>query len=404
MISENLNSNILKNLTFINGGRKMSYEIVTIFPHELLTEEHNDSCISLYQPTYRQVPGNEQNSIRFKNLVHQIELSLKETASKQEVEERMQPFKEIAESREFWRFTKDGLAVFASADRCIVYILQRSVKEFSVVANSFHIKPLIRVYQSADRYHLLGINRKQFAMFEGTRYQVEKIDMDPSILNTFKDAIGEDFDDKIVQATGSGPNNEVKMHGQGSKKDIIQKETKKFFRVADNEVMTHFSQPMQLPVFLVALDENHALFQQVSKNKHVRKQGIKADYQSMSLKELQNTAWDILEPLYIEKTYDLVQEFENAKARNQASDDIAQIVRAASEGRIRRVLIEADKVYPGQVDKTTGELKEARLDHPEIDDVLDDITELVFQQNGEVVVIPNERMPSNTGAAATYRY
>lgn len=382
----------------------MSYEIVTIFPHELLTEEHNDSCISLYQPTYRQVPGNEQNSIRFKNLVHQIELSLKETASKQEVEERMQPFKEIAESREFWRFTKDGLAVFASADRCIVYILQRSVKEFSVVANSFHIKPLIRVYQSADRYHLLGINRKQFAMFEGTRYQVEKIDMDPSILNTFKDAIGEDFDDKIVQATGSGPNNEVKMHGQGSKKDIIQKETKKFFRVADNEVMTHFSQPMQLPVFLVALDENHALFQQVSKNKHVRKQGIKADYQSMSLKELQNTAWDILEPLYIEKTYDLVQEFENAKARNQASDDIAQIVRAASEGRIRRVLIEADKVYPGQVDKTTGELKEARLDHPEIDDVLDDITELVFQQNGEVVVIPNERMPSNTGAAATYRY
>lgn len=382
----------------------MSYEIVTHFPHELLTSEHHDTCISLYQPTYRQVPGNEQNSIRFKNLVHQIEQSLKETASKQEVEKRMKPFKEIAESREFWRSTKDGLAIFASADRCIVYILQRPVKEFSVVANSFHIKPLIRVYQSADRYHLLGINRKEFAMFEGTRYQVEKIDMDPSIMNTFKEAIGEDFDDKIVQATGSGPNNEVRMHGQGSKKDIIQKETKKFFRVADNEVMTHFSQPTQLPVFLVALDENHALFQQVSKNRYVRKQGIKADFQSMSLKELQETAWDILEPLYIEKTYDLVQEFENARARDQGSDDIAQIVRAATEGRIRRVLIEADKIYPGQVDKTTGELKEARLDHPEIDDVLDDITELVFQQNGEVVVIPNERMPSNTGAAATYRY
>src|SRR5699024_10317074 len=152
----------------------------------------------------------------------------------------------------------------------------------------------IRVYQSADRYHLLGINRKEFSMFEGTRYNLERLEMDPEVLNTFKKAIGEDFEDKIVTATGSGPNNEAKMHGQGSKKDIINQETDKFFRVADNEVMTHYSQPMQLPVFLVALDEHHALFQQVSKNKLLRKQGIKVDFQSMTEKKLQEAAWEIL--------------------------------------------------------------------------------------------------------------
>src|SRR5699024_10495919 len=122
------------------------------------------------------------------------------------------------------------------------------------------------------------------------------------------------------------------------------------------------------------------------------------------LKELQKTAWKILEPLYIEKTYVRVHDLENARARDQGTDDTAQIVRAATDGRIRRVVIEADKIYHGQADRTTEALTEARLDQQKTDDVLDDITELVFQQNGEVVVIPNERMPSNTGAAATYRY
>jgi len=383
---------------------RMTYELVNVFPHELLLSEKSGTCISLYQPTYRQLPDREQNLIRYKNLLQQIVQSLEEKFDKHEVEQWMQPFYKISEDREFWRHTQDGLAIFATADHCIVYKLQRPVKEFTVVANSFHIKPLIRVYQSADRYHLLGINRKEFSMFEGTRYNLERLEMDPEVLNTFKKAIGEDFEDKIVTATGSGPNNEVKMHGQGSKKDIINKETEKFFRVADKEVMTHYSQPMQLPVFLVALDEHHALFQQVSKNKLLRKQGIKVDFQSMTEKKLQEAAWEILEPLYIEKTHELVTQFENARSQDKGSDDITQIARAASEGRISRVLIEADSIHPGRVNTETGELIEANLMHPEIDDVLDDIAEIVFRQKGEVVVIPKERMPANTGAAAIYRY
>lgn len=382
----------------------MSYELVHTFPHEMLTSTQNDTCISLYQPTYRHHTDNERNLIRFKNLTNEIEQSLKSRLSKQALDERMRPFQEIMNDREFWRSIQEGLAIFSSTDRCIVYFLQRPVKEFSVVANSFHIKPLIRVYQSADQYHLLGISRKEFAMFIGTRYEVEKINMPPHILSTFKDAIGEDYEDKVVQATGGGPNNEIRMHGQGSRKDIIQKETRKFFRIADNEIITYFSQPMKLPVILVALDENRAMFQEISKNKYLQEQGIKADYQAMSLQDLQEAAWEVLEPLYIERTQELVQEFETAKANSYGSDDISQIAKATVEGRVRRVLIEADRVYPGKVNKETGEITEDKIEHPDIDDVFDDIAELVYRQKGEVVVIPKERMPSGTGAAAVYRY
>src|SRR5699024_11367537 len=126
-----------------------------------------------------------------------------------------------------------------------------------------------------DQYHLLGISRKEFAMFIGTRYEIEQINMPPHILSTFKDAIGEDYEEKVVQATGGGPNNEIRMHGQGSRKDIIQKETKKFFRIADNEIITYFSQQMRLSVILVALVENQAMYQEICKIKYLIEKYIK---------------------------------------------------------------------------------------------------------------------------------
>ena len=34
-----------------------------------------------------------------------------------------------------------------------------------MVDESFHVKPLIRILQSADRYYVLGLNRQQIKLF-----------------------------------------------------------------------------------------------------------------------------------------------------------------------------------------------------------------------------------------------
>lgn len=44
------------------------------------------------------------------------------------------------------------------------------------------------------------------------------------------------------------------------------------------------------------------------------------------------------------------------------------------------------------------------LDDADVDDVLDDLGELVLKMKGHVVVVPAERMPTDTGVAATYRF
>jgi hypothetical protein len=39
-----------------------------------------------------------------------------------------------------------------------------------------------------------------------------------------------------------------------------------------------------------------------------------------------------------------------------------------------------------------------------VDDVLDDVGELVLKNRGQIVIVPAERMPTQTGIAAIYGF
>lgn len=379
------------------------YEIVKDFPNELFNTEA-EVFISLYQPTHRHGPENQQDPIRFKNLIREIGESLNEKYDKKQVEDLLKPFEALAADNDFWQHATDGMAVFATDSKCFVYRLARPVEELSIVADSFHIKPLIRIFQSADRYHLLGINRNEFALFEGDRYGFEKVEIDSEIPQTAKEILGEEYTEAYITAGGIGAGGSVMFHGHGSKKDEVDKDTDRFFRSVDRIVLENYSRPMELPLILVTLDENHTPFQNLSHNPFLQKEGIKVNYDALTIDELKESAWEKIEPIYLEKTKTLVDEFENERAQDKGSDDINEVAKAATENRVSRLLIESDRLIPGKLNGETGELTLKELENPVVDDLLDDLAELVLKNMGEVVMLPKERMPTNTGVAATYRY
>ena len=73
-------------------------------------------------------------------------------------------------------------------------------------------------------------------------------------------------------------------------------------------------------------------------------------------------------------------------------------------GRVGTLLIEAEREVPGRIDAATGRVEFAELAHPDVDDTLDDLAEMVLKAGGRVVVVPAARMPSTTGVAAIYRF
>jgi hypothetical protein len=373
-----------------------------------LLDNCDPPCLSLYQPTHRHHPDNQQDPIRFRNLVKALEESLLQQLPKDEVRPLLEGFLALADDREFWNHTLDGLAVLGAKGMFRVYKLQRPVAELAVVADSFHIKPLMRILQSADRYHVLGVNRKAIRLFEGNRDALDEIEPAEGVPRTITEALGDELTEPhqtVASYGGAGGGQPGMHHGHGGKESEVDIDAERFFRAVDRAILEHHSQPSGLPLILAALPEHHHMFHDVSHNPFLIQESIDIHPDALSsIDELRQRAWQLLEPRYLERLAALVERFGSARSEGLGDDEVAQVAKAVVGGRVDTLLIEARREVPGRIDAATGDIELDDLTHPEVDDVLDDLGTLALKMGGQVVIVPTERMPTKTGVAAIYRY
>lgn len=371
-----------------------------------LLADHEPPCLSLYQPTHRHYPDNQQDRIRFRNLVKRLEASLQQNYAARDTRPLLAPFYTLADDRTFWNHTLDGLAVLATFELFKAYRLHRPVPELAVVGASFHTKPLLRILQSADRYQILGLSRQEMRLFEGNRDVLDEIEPAPEVPRTITDVIGEKAGgpERKNRVYGPAAPGGTTRHGTGVKEDAVAKDTERFFRAVDRAVLEHHSRPSGLPLLLAVLPEHHHVFRAVSRNPFLVAEAIDTDPGALSPDALRERAWQVIQPYYLKRLGGLIERFLAAKAKGLGGDDLAEIAKAAWAGRIATLLIDAERHIPGALDVTTGAIGFRDLDHPEIDDLLDDIGERALKTGSEIVVVPTERMPTETGAAATYRF
>ena len=370
----------------------------------ILSGDHESPCLSLYQPTHRQHPDNTQDPIRFRNLVKKLEASLQQKYPKREIKSLIQPFEDLAEDRSFWNHTADGLAVLSAPGLFRVYRLQRPVTELVVVADSFHTKPLMRITQSADRYQILALSRNAFKVFEGNRDALGEILPIEGVPQAADELLGKDASAREGAHRTYGPSGDAAWHGTDVKQDATDRDTGQFFRAVDRAVLQHCSQPSGMRLILAALPEHHHQFRAISSNPFLMKEALDVHPDDLSLDALRERAWQLVQPYYLERLAGLVEAFGAAAAKGQGADKLGEIAKAAIDGRIATLLIEADRLIPGTIDVTSGRISSGDLDNPEVDDVLDDLGEHVLKAGGEVIIVPVERMPTQSGAAAIYRF
>jgi hypothetical protein len=276
----------------------------------------------------------------------------------------------------------------------------------AVVANSFHIKPLIRIFQSADRYQILGLNRKEVRLFQGNRDALDEVEFAQDFPRTITEALGADLTEPhlTVSSRGTGAGGTAVRQGSGSKNDEVDIDTERFFRTVDGAILKRYSKPSGLPLMLAALPEHHNLFHQISHNPLLMVEGIKAHPDALSPDALRDRAWRAVAPQFEARLAKLAEEFLGAKAKGLGSDTVAEVAEAAVAGRVANLLIEADRRVPGRIDAETGAVVFDSLLQPDVDDLLDDVAEISLKAGGSVAIVPAERMPTQTGIAAIYRF
>ena len=373
------------------------------YPAVLLRNDETP-CLSLYQTTHLQHPDNVQDPIRFRNLVKGLEESLRQKYPKREVAPLLEPFHALADNAAFWNHTTEGLAVLAAPGMFRVYRLPRPVADLAVVADSFHTKPLMRITQSSDHYQVLGLSRDSFKLYEGNRDSLVEVPPVASAPQTADEMLGKDADSREGAHRAYGPAGDSAWQGTDVKQALADRDTEQFFRAVDQAVAHRYGKSGGRGLILAALPEHHHLFRSVSKNPQLLKEALDVHPDAMSTDALRERAWQLIQPYYLERLAGLVDAYGAATGKAQGSALLDEIAKAAVEGRVATLLIEADRIVPGHIDVATGKVTVGKLDDPEVDDLLDDLGELVLKTGGEVVMVPAERMPTTTGAAAVFRF
>lgn len=368
----------------------MQRYLTDAFPPSII-EQQSDVKLSIYMPTHRTSPDNKQDPLRFKNLLKEVEEKLSGNPHQEKILEKL---KNLAMDLDFWIYNKDGLVILMNENEMLIYRLNRSVQDLVYLGDYYYLKPLIMNYQSDHQYYALGLARDHFKLFKGNRYGFHEIDLSDQP-TTLEEVVGDEVKGRTLNFGGYGGRN-TQYHGHHARSEEEKEDTRKFFHYVDQFVMNEFTEKHRIPLILITLPEHQGSFRAISQNKRLLDEGIEKAYSSISENEFKTTMWKVLEPLYLEKTADLVRKFHEQKS----SDVIQEIIVALNESRVQTLVLELDKQMRGQVffEETRYELNDQG------EDIFNILAQEALRQGLEVVILPKDRMPTDRGLFAILRY
>ena len=359
-------------------------------------------CLSLYLPTHRTQPERRDDQTRYRQLVRHLNDSLKMAYDSDEVTNLMMPFRQLERDDTFWNTRRQGVAIFRAPGVFITQHLDRSVPELAVVAENFHVKPLFRLLQTLEDYHVLCLTRESAQLFVGNRDGLEEVTFPTGPLLLINEILGDELSDPGFSNSNSGGTPRTVPHT--TIEDEVDKDTERFFRQVDRIVLEIASRPTGLPLIVASLPEQSALFHRISRNPRLVESRVIVNPFGIDLRDLVSRSWAAMQPHLIAESQTLIEAYEEAAGHAEGIDGIFAIAQAAVEGRIHTLFVEDSRELPGRIDEDTGKVVFDDLRMPDVNDLLDDIARIVLRHGGTVIVLPSEVMPTTTGIAAILRY
>ena len=362
---------------------------------------HPAPCLSLFMRTHRHPPESDQDPIRFKNFLKAAEKLLSERYVGKETDAFLGPVAALA-TPELWRDRADGLALFHTQDLTAVYRLPVPLPDLTVVADSFHVKPVLRFLQSNQTYYVLVLSQKAVSLWVGTAAGARPVDLS-GLPRSLTEALG--IERKEAHQTAFAAAGGAVFQGRGAPEATKKEDLLRFFRAIDVALWQALREE-RAPLFLAGNANHFPIYREVSRYPHLAPGGLEGSFDGVNADELHRHAWPAVQAHLLAVEDDALAEFERLYGRKLSSDILTEVTTAAVSGRVRRLLLGRGKRLFGRLDRKTGEVTlhgNAQVG-PVDDDVLDDLAEVVLSKGGEILVIEQGRMPGDAAAAATFRW
>ncbi|MFN3698001.1 MAG: hypothetical protein ACK4VO_11225 [Pseudobdellovibrio sp.] len=272
----------------------------------------------------------------------------------EEIKKFLEPIESLLYDGRIFNSIKCNIGLFRTKDYFRVLSVPILLERQCHVANSFHIKPLLRWLQGDQDYLFLGIQDNDLHLYFGNQ-------------NTFK----------LIKSLSLAES--VKKQNLLLLDDLIAQ-------------LTHFSQPK---LFMAGKPPQLKEIRNQIKYKNLIKTSIADQFKIDQIgfykqRLIQITRDDSRRSL--EKS---LVEFRFAEDENKATKNIFHIAKAVVQGKVRKLIVTDELNIFGKIDPKSGgiSIHPFDLDH-EDDCILDDLAQLVLNQGGEVVIAHVNEIPS----------
>ena len=368
-----------------------------------LLEENRSPAVSIYIPLEGAAAA-DADALRFRAALGKAR-TLLEADSNGGASAVVPALEALHGDREYWRGGVGSLAVFAAADFLRTYRLPADFGELATVGPAFHTRPMVEYLQAPGRYWLLSLSQKDVRLWQGSSRGLVPFES-KRLPDSLESALGRKVEKDRLNYHSAGPGSSPVYHGHGAGKDDVKPELEKFFRVVDG-VLVELLEGQLDPVVLAAVDYLHPIYRSVSRLGTLAEDGIQGNVSDWDAERLHEAAWPIASRRadgWIEEALGL---WEQGYGRGKTEADLATAFRLGVAGRIRALLTERNRLIWGQLDRATGEvniLAENGADpDPTAADLLNELAGITIRHGGKTLILPADRMPTQTGLAAILR-
>ncbi len=368
----------------------------------LLMQTPGDRAVSIYLPTQR--PGDiEQNQIRMKNLLREAEKQLLGYGLRRpDALGLLEQVQQLLPDLRFWQYQADGLAVFSSQDMFRHYRLPRTFDELVVVAERFHVKPLIPLFSEDGVFYVLALSQNQARLLQCTRYNVQ--DVTPAEIPSGKDeALKHDDPEKQHQFRTTGPGGATLFHGHGVAKDHDKDDILRYFHRVEQGVQEVLSDE-HAPLVIAGVDYLYPIYREASKYRHLLDEVIEGNPDDLTDKELQERAWPIVEKRFDRERAAALESYSEALAKGLATDDVKETALSAYDGMVGTLFVATGAHQWGKFDEERRKILLYDDQEPGLEDLLDFAAVHTLTKGGIVYSLAPEEVPGETAIAAILRY
>ncbi len=369
-----------------------------------IAETQAANCVSLYLPTHRAGPDVQQDPIRLKNLLSDATTELEALGIHRDAaRDLLAPAAALVKDQDFWAHGDAGLAVLVGDDRMRTVRLAEPVADLVVVANRFHVKPLLHSVTAGQVFWILAISQNRVRLLRGGPTAAAELELG-DIPDSLAAALW--FEDRERQLQSHGATRvgrgrvSATFHGQGMGKDTRHADLARFLRAVDDGVR-HLVADGSQPIVLAGVERDLAAYREVSRTKNLVDGGFTGNCDHLSAAELHAGTWPLVRDRFDADRRRISDEI--LSGTGQSESDVSTVMAAASEGRVAAVLV-ALGVQVWGTTHTDGPPAIHQTHQPGDRDILDAVAIETMEHGGDVHAVPASEVPGDAPLAALLRW